>query len=300
MKDFSVTSGTLFASRKQPIRIYLAAIAIFCNELNGKSMLSMSRDLGVSYKTAFVLCHKIREAMAASMRGRTLGGERQVVEIDGGYFGGYCKPNNERDQRFDRRLVRYLTGKRKCVVIIREQQGLCVTGVFDNEGKAIRFAANRIRKGSIVHADEAASWDRLHAAFRVKRINHSKAYSLNGVSTNQAESFFSRLRRNEAAHVHISGPYLLRYAQEMAFREDNRRKSNEEQYKRVIGLALANSPSVDFCGYWQRRELSGLVAPDEQSVPGSVKVEARRKLPARVRPFRRANTSDHSSVSHIA
>lgn len=248
MKDFSVTSGTLFASRKQPIRIYLAAIAIFCNELQGKSMLSMSRDLGVSYKTAFVLCHKIREAMAASMLGRTLGGERKTVEIDGGFFGGYCKPRNERAQRIDRRLSPYLSGKRKCVVIIREQQGLCVAGVFDKEGQAVRFAANRIRKGSIVHADEAASWDRLHAAFTVKRINHRKAYSLNGVSTNQAESFFSRLRRSEAGHVHISGPYLLRYAQEMVFREDNRRQSNEEQFKTVVGLALTNKPSVDFCG----------------------------------------------------
>jgi transposase-like protein len=51
-KDFSVTSGTLFASHKLPLRAYLAAIAIFCNEVKGKSMLAMSRDLGLSYKSA--------------------------------------------------------------------------------------------------------------------------------------------------------------------------------------------------------------------------------------------------------
>ena len=55
-KDFSITSGTLFASHKLPLRGYLAAIAIFCNEVKGKSMLAMSRDLGLSYKSAFVLC----------------------------------------------------------------------------------------------------------------------------------------------------------------------------------------------------------------------------------------------------
>ena len=261
-KDFSITSGTLFASRKQPLRIYLAAIAIFCNELKGKSMLAMSRDLGVAYKTAFVLCHKIREAVAASLRGRKLGGESRAVEIDGAYFGGYVKPSNESRKRIDRRLARNLTGKRKCVVIIRERHGQCVAGVFSAEGRAIRFAASRIRKGSIIHADEAASWDQLHAAFKVKRINHSKAYSLDGISTNLAESFFSRLRRSEAGHVHISGPYLLRFAQEMVFREDNRRVPNGEQYLHVIALALANKPSVDFCGYWQRPQGAGAHKPE--------------------------------------
>ena len=65
-KEFSITSGTLFASHKLPLRMYLAAIAIFCNEVKGKSMLAMSRDLGLSYKAAFVLGHKLREAMAAA------------------------------------------------------------------------------------------------------------------------------------------------------------------------------------------------------------------------------------------
>ena len=50
---FSITSGTLFASRKLPLRGYLAAIAIFCNEVKGKSALALSRDLGISYKSAF-------------------------------------------------------------------------------------------------------------------------------------------------------------------------------------------------------------------------------------------------------
>src|SRR5438094_7306611 len=61
-KDFSITSGTLFASHNLPLKAYLAAIAIFCNEVKGKSMLAMSRDLGLSYKTAFALGHKMCEA----------------------------------------------------------------------------------------------------------------------------------------------------------------------------------------------------------------------------------------------
>jgi transposase-like protein len=74
-KDFTVTSGTLFASHKLPLRGYLAAIAVFCNEVKGKSALALSRDLGLSYKSAFVLLHKLREAMAEEMKGRVVGGE---------------------------------------------------------------------------------------------------------------------------------------------------------------------------------------------------------------------------------
>ena len=73
-KDFTITSGTLFASHKLPLRCYLAAIAIFCNEVKGKSALALSRDLNVSYKCAFVLLHKLREAMAEELKGRVVGG----------------------------------------------------------------------------------------------------------------------------------------------------------------------------------------------------------------------------------
>jgi transposase-like protein len=87
-KDFTVTSGTLFSSHKRPLRDYLAAIAIFCNEVKGKSALALSRDLGLAYKSAFVLVHKLREAMAEELKGRVVGGEGKTAEVDGGYFGG--------------------------------------------------------------------------------------------------------------------------------------------------------------------------------------------------------------------
>jgi hypothetical protein len=61
---------------------------VFCNEVKGKSALALSRDLSLSYKSAFVLLHKLREAMAEEMKGRVVGGDGKVAEVDGGYFGG--------------------------------------------------------------------------------------------------------------------------------------------------------------------------------------------------------------------
>jgi transposase-like protein len=252
-KDFSITSGTLFASHKLPLRAYLAAIAIFANEVKGKSMLAMSRDLGLSYKTAFVLCHKMREAMAEELRSRKIGGDGRVAEIDGGYFGGYVKPANLRENRRDRRLRQNQSGKRQSVVIVRERNGNSVPAVFKSEGAALSWIKTKIASGTTVNADEAGSWDALHGRFEMKRVNHEEAYSLDGACTNWAESYFSRLRRAEIGHHHhIAGPYLLRYAQEASWREDNRRISNGDQVRRITGLAMNRQPSVDFSGYWQR------------------------------------------------
>ena len=68
-----------------------------------------------------------------------------------------------------------------------------------------------------------------------------------------AEEYFSRLRRAESGHHHhIAGAYLLRYAQEASWREDNRRIANGDQLRRVAKLATMKVTSVDFVGYWQR------------------------------------------------
>jgi transposase-like protein len=252
-KDFTVTSGTLFASHKRPLRDYLAAIAIFCNEVKGKSALALSRDLGLAYKSAFVLLHKLREAMAEELKGRIIGDDHNEASVDGAYFGGYVRPANLKEDRIDRRLAENQSGKRKVVVVIREHGGETLPGVFASEGLRSVGLSPALQKGTTLNADEASSWNDLHSRFEVKRINHQEAYSLNGACTNWAESYFARLRRGEAGHHHhIAGAYLLRYAQEAAWREDNRRSSNGDQTRTVASLAMRKGPSVDFSGYWQR------------------------------------------------
>jgi transposase-like protein len=255
-KSFSVTSGTLFAFHKMPLRNYLAAIAIFCNEVKGKSALALSRDLDVKYKTAFVLAHKLREAMASELKGLHVGGPGKVVEIDGMYTGGYVKPANVRENRKDRRLTENRSGKREVVVVMRERDGRTLPAVFKSESAALGFINQRVAKGTHLMADEAKSWNDLHARYTMDRIDHGKAYSMpGGIYTNGAEEFFSRMRRAEIGHHHhIAGAYLIRYSQEAAWREDARRVDNGTQVRRVAGLAMSNPPSVDWCGYWQRAQ----------------------------------------------
>jgi len=251
--DFSVTSGTLFAWHKLPMRTYLLAITVFCNEVKGKSMLALSRELDVQYKTAFVLAHKLREAMAASIKGLRIGGDGRTAEVDGAYFGGHLRPENLAAERIDRRLAANQSGQRQVVVAMRERGGRTLAQVFPAEVDAVPTIRQRIAKGTTVPADESPGWNALHASFAMQRINHQDGYSIDGACTNGAESYFSRLRRGEIGHHHhIAGPYLARYAQESAWREDLRRVSNGDQVYGVAGLAMRCHPSVDFCGYWQR------------------------------------------------
>ena len=110
------------------IKAYLLAIAIFCNEVKGKSMLALSWDLGTQYKTAFVLAHKIRRSNGVRDSGRAVGDAGSKAEIDGGYFGGYVKPANLRENRRDCRLRMNQSGKRKVVGVIRERDGVtCIS-----------------------------------------------------------------------------------------------------------------------------------------------------------------------------
>jgi hypothetical protein len=203
----------------------------------------------VQYKTAFVLAHKLREAMAAEHKGKVLRGH---VEIDGAYFGGHVKPANRKADRVDRRLAEHQTGKRRCVVAMRERGGRTLPFVVISEDQAVPLVRRVVEHGSIVYADEAAGWDALHAFYDARRINHSIAFHDEGADTNQAESFFSRMRRSEIGQHHRIGVHLHQYAGEMAWREDNRRKPNGTQFMNAAGAALGSPVSRSWCGYWQR------------------------------------------------
>jgi transposase-like protein len=254
-RQFSVTSGTLFASRKLSFQLLLLAIGLFVNAAKGISSLQVSRDLDIHAKTAFVLLHKFRCALLSSLATTLCG----VVEVDGGWFGGHVRPHNHRVERIDRRLRKHRSRKRRCVVVMRQRGGPTVPVVTKREADALPLIRQRVALGSIVHADEARAWDDLQARYEMRRINHRRAYSADGACTNQAESYFSRLRRAEIGqHHHIAGPYLDHYAGEIAWREDARRKPNGTQFVAAGCLTLGHPPSGRWTRYWQRHQNKAL------------------------------------------
>ena len=249
--QFSVTSGTIFASRKMDFVDLLAAICLLVNASKGISMIQLSRDLGCQYKTAFVLAHKLREAMALEIQtGEVLEGH---VEIDGAYFGGHIRPANEKAKRVDRRLKRHQTGKRRVVVALRERTGRTLPFVAMSEAEGVALANENVSRMATMSADEASHWDMLHGAWEVDRVNHSDIYSDHGKHTNMVESFFSRLRNMVSGqHHHVSPQYLHQYANHAAWLEDNRRTDNGTLARIVVSNAMGSPVSRDWKGYWQR------------------------------------------------
>ena len=254
-RTFSVTSGTVFAYHKLPLQDYLAAIAIYTNGAKGVPALKMSRDLDVQYKTAFVLVHKIRESLFKQQNKGMLEDE---VEIDGAYFGGKPRHENEAKDRKDQRAI--LRQKKRCVVVMRQRgtqkhQGAIKTKTFmlREETFDIHYLAKKhLKSDTKIFTDEGSAYRNMPFK-NVYHVSHGEMYSGgNGLHNNQAESYFARLRRSHfVVHHKMSNLYLSNYASEMAYREDTRRKDNEWIFKDIARISIQSPTSEEWCGYWQ-------------------------------------------------
>lgn len=260
-KQFTPTSDTVFKSHKLSYQQLLVITAMFCNGVNGVAACRMAREARISYKSAFVLLHKIREAMGEDESASTLSG---VVEIDGAVFGRDVErmPNDKSRWKdvYEQNRIRAKKRKR-LIVVIRERPGddpevpdKVRTFLVNKEGDAVEIARKIVMPHSVVHVDFSTQWLSMAMYFDTKRINHSEHYSHDGACTNFAESFFSRMRTAErGVHKHISGVHLSRYAMELGWREQYRRKSNGFQFEQVLGAVGRSKPSETFKGYWRKR-----------------------------------------------
>lgn len=270
---FSITSGTIFANHKLPLRVYLAAIAIYTNAVKGLSALQLSRDLGVQYKTAFVLAHKIRESLMEQRDESALAGE---VHVDGAYVNSHVRPKNKKEDRVDRRLIENQRPDKRCVFVMRQKieaagdliKGSNKTLTFvikaENQADVSKLATAFVEKGSVICADESSAYDALHAKFDTRRVNHATEYRSDaGITNNLAESYFSRFRRMQYGQTHKFGNlYLANYANEAAYREDTRRQPNGEIFTDITKKCAHTKTSRDWCGYWQgnKRQAERLAA----------------------------------------
>lgn len=250
-KRFTVTTGTIFASRKLRFKHLLFAIKLFVDGVNGHAALRLRRDLGVSYKSAFVLAHKLREAMGSLQNDRPLTG---TIEVDGIYIGGHVRPQNMKIENVDRRAH---NGKRRTIVTLRERRpgGRSRSFVFKGESDAIPTMLKLIHPSADIVTDMGPAWSKLYLPFNShETVNHTLGHVINGIHINGVESYHSRIRRGERGiYVSISGNHAQNYADEFSWREDHRRVSNGQQFRAVLGQAAKLPRSERWVGYWQKR-----------------------------------------------
>lgn len=216
-KKFSVTVGTVMERSKIPLTKWLMAFRLMASSKKGISAHQMHRMLGVTYKTAWFLCHRVREAMGLPKDAGPIGGAGKTVEADETYVGG--KARNAKKGK--------PTPKKHAVVALVERGGkLRAKHVPDVTAKTIReVIVTQASRKSDLATDESLVYEHLGKEFNAHHtVNHSeKEYVKGKGSTNTNEAFFSLLKRRVyGTHHAISEAHLNRYVTEAAFMWNNR------------------------------------------------------------------------------
>src|SRR6266853_1666230 len=211
-KQFSATSGTIFNDTHLPLTKWFLAIAFICEAKKGMSALQVQRHLGVNYRTAWHLCHRIREAM---QEGGLLTG---VVEADETYL----TPKKPRKGR------PYVKKDKRDVVLGMIERGgkLRLVPITDAKIEIIEPVLDKhISPDAILQTDGHPTYaiigERKFAAHRV--IDHARSYAIGDIHTNTIESAFSLLKRGVYGTFHkVSIKHLGRYCDEFSYRFNRR------------------------------------------------------------------------------
>lgn len=224
-KQFSATSGTIFNDSHLSLVKWFMAIALVCEAKKGMSALQIQRHLGVNYRTAWYLCHRIREAM--NEMGGLLSG---IVEVDETYIGGKVK-------RVGKPFVK--KNKKDVVIGLIERGGkLRLVPVADNKMSIIEpLIEKHVSPDATLQTDDSAIYHiigkrRFPGRHRV--INHSLSYGIGENHSNTVESAFSLLKRGIIGSYHkVSIKHLGRYCDEFSYRF-NRRDQQLQMFRETL------------------------------------------------------------------
>jgi transposase-like protein len=231
--QFSVTAGTIFHDSHLSLWKWFVATALLCEAKKGMSACQVQRTIGVSYKTAWYLCHRIRAAMVETNKPKLDG----KVEMDETFIGGHTLGRH-------RRLV-----NKEIVVGIRQRNG--ELRLFHSEDVKAKTLAKYIRENvsddaEVIFTDDYPSYPSAINRARMeptkhKAINHSKRiYVIGDTHTNTIENAFSLFKRGvRGTWHHISAKHLAAYLEEMSFRFNNRK--NPYLFRDTILKLIASS-----------------------------------------------------------
>jgi len=212
-RQFSVTSGTIFHDSHLPLRTWFLAIHRLSESKKGVSANQLKRELGVTYKTAWYLCHRIRAAMAQPSGP----GLRGIVEVDETYIRDKSVPPGEK--------LKVGTGSQRVspVIGMKERNGKVRAEAVDHVRKAetLRWVLRNLDQDAItaVYTDTNRVYHDLGLSVPHESVNHTVTFAIGDLHTNNIESFWSLLKRGViGSYHHVSRKHLQRYVDEYCWR----------------------------------------------------------------------------------
>jgi transposase-like protein len=248
-KQFSVLTNTIMHGTKIPVRTWVFVIFEMCASKNGVAAREIERKYGIAPRSAWFMTQRIREAMKGDSLD-LLGGDGNVIVADETFIGG--KPKNRHRQGQARRRPEGgkgisgsagLSEGRKVAVLtlIDKAAGEARSRVIPNvQGNTLAKAiAEQVNiAGSVLHTDAGMGYRDLGRQFIAHHtVDHSSHEYVRGdVTSNQAENFFSQLKRSlDGTHHHVSKVHLHRYLAEFDFRYSTREIDDTERMARLAG-----------------------------------------------------------------
>lgn len=231
-KQFTVKVGTVYESSHIPLHKWLQATYLMCSSKKGISSLQLQRTLEITYKSAWFMTHRIREAMTDKSGSLPpIGGHNKVVEVDETYVGGKEK-NKHANKKL--RAGRGAVGKVPVVSLVERGGKVRSFHLPQVTAKTLKpILKQHISKKSYVMTDEATVYPAVTGGFAGHgSVNHSAGQYVRGYfwHTNTVENYFSILKRGIVGTFHhVSQQHLGRYVAEFDFRYNERTVTDVER-----------------------------------------------------------------------
>ena len=235
---FTVRVGSVFERSKIPLHKWVAAFHLMAASKKGMSAHQLHRMLGMTYKSAWFMAHRVREAMRNNVPVK-LGGEGKIVEADETYYGRQDKPEPSPHRRGrPYKSKRGPAGKRAIFALVERGGDVRTFHVANADQYTVeKIARANVAKESRLHTDESKLYFRAKDHFAThETVKHSeKEYVRGDVHTNLAEGYFSIFKRGmRGIYQHCDEKHLHRYLAEFDFRYNARKISDVERSEKAI------------------------------------------------------------------
>lgn len=232
--QFSVTAGSIFHDSHLPLWKWFLAVYLMAESKKGISANQIKRSLKISYKTAWYLCHRIREAMNEVNRSESK--LQGTVEVDETFVGGH----------YDKRRKRARWEKQPVIGLL-QRDGKFKARTIPAVGARVLIGVvkDRVDKDATVMTDELPAYKGLDKIFKHKTVHHKiDEWARENVYTNGVENAWSLFKRSiVGSHHQVSAKHLDSYLQEFEWRSNGRK--NEYLFRDTL-IRLLNTPKMEF------------------------------------------------------